>query len=144
MKVTLTKQTEDGRAREETIDFTHRPVLLDECIQALNIRPDGIYVDGTAGGGGHSSAIAAHLDAGRLTMNEAYELVCQFLLIWDCHYDHDMKMAGYADHELENTYTLGGCDGDGKPLFNELTRLFLRATREQRIIFPKINLVYLL
>ena len=66
MKVTLTKQTEDGRAREETIDFTHRPVLLDECIQALNIRPDGIYVDGTAGGGGHSSAIAAHLDTGRL------------------------------------------------------------------------------
>lgn len=66
MKVKLTKQTADGQSREETIDFTHRPVLLDECIQGLNIRPDGIYVDGTAGGGGHSSAIASCLTTGRL------------------------------------------------------------------------------
>ena len=49
-----------------------------------------------------------------------------------------MKMVGYADHELENTYVLGGCDSDGKPLFNELTELFLRANREKKIIFPKI------
>lgn len=85
------------------------------------------------------SFLRADLDAGRLTMNEAYELVCQFLLIWDCHYDHDMKMAGYADHELENTYTLGGCDDNGKPLYNEMTSLFLRATRNEGIIFPKIK-----
>ena len=44
----------------------HRPVLLDETIDALNIRPDGIYLDGTAGGGGHSYAIASRLDGGRL------------------------------------------------------------------------------
>ena len=79
------------------------------------------------------------LKAGRLTEEEAYHLICHFLLLWDCHYDHDMPMEGYADHELENTYTLGGCDRDGKPLFNELTRLFLRATREQTVIFPKIK-----
>ena len=79
------------------------------------------------------------LAKGMLTEEEAYELICQFLLIWDCHYDHDMIMAGYADHELENTYTLGGCDGDGLPLYNEVTRLFLRATREEKIIFPKIK-----
>ena len=48
------------------IQFSHRPVLLDECMEALAIRPDGIYVDGTAGGGGHSSAIAARLQHGRL------------------------------------------------------------------------------
>jgi len=83
--------------------------------------------------------LRADLDAGRLTEDEAYDLVSQFLLIWDCHYDHDMKMEGYADHELENTYTLGGCDADGKPLCNELTLLFLRATREHGIIFPKIK-----
>lgn len=46
------------------MEFSHIPVLLDECIEGLNIRPDGIYVDGTAGGAGHSSAIAARLGAG--------------------------------------------------------------------------------
>ena len=76
---------------------------------------------------------------GRITEAEAYRLICEFLLLWDCHYDHDMPMEGYADHELENTYTLGGCDEDGAPLFNDLTRLFLRAAREEKIIFPKIK-----
>lgn len=52
---------------EETISFSHRPVLLEECLEGLAIRPDGIYVDGTAGGAGHSSAIAAKLSSkGRL------------------------------------------------------------------------------
>lgn len=48
------------------VNFSHTPVLLDEVIEALNIRPDGIYVDGTAGGAGHSSAIAERLTTGRL------------------------------------------------------------------------------
>lgn len=47
-------------------EFHHVSVLLDECIDALNIRPDGIYVDGTLGGAGHSSQIAARLTTGRL------------------------------------------------------------------------------
>ena len=47
-------------------DFYHVSVLLDECIEGLNIRPDGIYVDGTLGGAGHSSQIAARLTSGRL------------------------------------------------------------------------------
>ena len=51
---------------EKKIEFSHRSVLLDECIEGLAIRPDGIYVDGTAGGGGHSSEIASHLTGGRL------------------------------------------------------------------------------
>ncbi len=44
----------------------HRPVLLSQTIEALNIRPDGVYLDGTAGGGGHSYAIASRLTTGRL------------------------------------------------------------------------------
>ena len=47
-------------------EFHHVSVLLDECIENLNIRPDGIYVDGTLGGAGHSSQIAARLTTGRL------------------------------------------------------------------------------
>ena len=47
-------------------EFHHVSVLLDECIHALNIKPDGIYVDGTLGGAGHSSQIAARLTTGRL------------------------------------------------------------------------------
>ena len=49
------------------MEFSHIPVLLEECIEGLDIRPDGVYVDGTAGGAGHSSAIAARLNEnGRL------------------------------------------------------------------------------
>ena len=51
---------------EESINFSHRSVLLDECIEALDIKPDGIYIDGTAGGGGHSFAIASRLTTGKL------------------------------------------------------------------------------
>lgn len=47
-------------------EFHHVPVLLKACIRGLNIRPDGIYVDGTLGGAGHSSHIAAQLTSGRL------------------------------------------------------------------------------
>lgn len=52
---------------EENIKFSHRSVLLEECMEGLNIRPDGIYIDGTAGGAGHSSVIASRLgEGGRL------------------------------------------------------------------------------
>ena len=47
-------------------NFHHISVLLDECIEGLNIKPDGIYVDGTLGGAGHSSQIAKRLTTGRL------------------------------------------------------------------------------
>ena len=47
-------------------EFHHVSVLLDECIEALNIKPEGIYVDGTLGGAGHSSRIAAKLTTGHL------------------------------------------------------------------------------
>ena len=46
--------------------FHHVSVLLDECIDGLNIKPDGIYVDGTLGGAGHSAEIAKRLTTGRL------------------------------------------------------------------------------
>ena len=45
-------------------EFTHRPVLLDECIENLNIRPDGVYLDGTLGRAGHSWEIVRRLNVG--------------------------------------------------------------------------------
>ena len=47
-------------------EFIHRPVLLDECIEAMNIRPGGTYLDGTLGRAGHSREIARRLTTGRL------------------------------------------------------------------------------
>ena len=48
------------------MELTHKPVLLNECLEGLNIRPDGIYVDGTLGRAGHSREIARRLTTGRL------------------------------------------------------------------------------
>lgn len=49
------------------MEFSHKPVLFAETVEALQIKPNGVYVDGTAGGGGHSAAIAARLsESGRL------------------------------------------------------------------------------
>ena len=44
-----------------TIEFSHVPVLYEECMEHLNIKPDGIYVDGTLGGGGHAYGIGERL-----------------------------------------------------------------------------------
>ena len=44
------------------MEFRHKPVLLKECIEGLNIKKDGIYVDGTLGGAGHSIEILKKLD----------------------------------------------------------------------------------
>ena len=48
------------------MDFSHYPVMFSECIEGLNIKPNGIYVDCTAGGGGHSEGILKSLENGKL------------------------------------------------------------------------------
>ena len=48
------------------MEYTHKPVLLNECLDGLNIRPDGVYVDGTLGRAGHSLEIVKRLTTGRL------------------------------------------------------------------------------
>ena len=48
------------------MEFQHKSVLLSQCLEALAVKPDGIYLDGTLGGAGHSSQIAKRLTTGRL------------------------------------------------------------------------------
>lgn len=52
------------------MEFKHIPVMLNECIDGLNIKGNGVYLDGTLGGGGHSLEIARRLDSGRLIAND--------------------------------------------------------------------------
>ena len=46
------------------MEFKHYSVMLNECLDGLNIKPDGIYVDGTLGGAGHSLQIVKKLTSG--------------------------------------------------------------------------------
>ena len=68
------------------MEYTHKPVLLSECLEALRIRPDGIYVDGTLGRAGHSIEIARRLTTGRLVCidqdREAIEAARERLAPW--------------------------------------------------------------
>lgn len=61
----MVEHTRSGEP-EQTNAAYHIPVLLNETIEALNIHPEGLYLDGTAGGGGHSFAIVSRLSTGRL------------------------------------------------------------------------------
>lgn len=81
----------------------------------------------------------ADVEQGRLTKEEAYELVKQFLLLGDMQYDKNTSVNGENDHELEMGICLGGCDPDGNPVYNELTSMFIRAHHEMKCVFPKIH-----
>lgn len=82
----------------EYLEFKHKPVLLNECIEGLNIKPDGIYVDGTLGGAGHSREILKKLSSNGLLIGidrdeEALEAAKQNLKEFDnvkyIHGNHD-------------------------------------------------------
>ncbi len=76
---------------------------------------------------------------GRLTKEEAYELIKQFMVMGDMQYDKDTVVSGENDHELEMGVCIGGCDEEGNPVYNELTSMFIKAQSEMKCIFPKIH-----
>ncbi len=80
------------------MEFKHIPVLLNECIEGLNIKPDGIYVDGTLGGAGHSSQILNKLspkgtligiDRDEEALSAAKEKLKQYSNVCYVHGNHD-------------------------------------------------------
>lgn len=81
----------------------------------------------------------ADLEAGRITREDAYELIKQFFVLGDMQYDKDTIVCGENDQELEMGVTLGGCDSEGKPVYNELTSMFIQAQRDTNSIYPKIH-----
>ena len=87
------------------MEFNHISVLLNECIEGLNINPNGIYVDGTAGGGGHSAEILKKLDCGKLIS-----------------IDRDPDSITTISERFKNepnSIIVNGCFGDMKKLLND-------------------------
>ena len=87
------------------MEFNHISVLLNECIEGLNINPNGIYVDGTAGGGGHSAEILKKLDCGKL-------------ISIDREPDAITTISERFKNE-PNSIIVNGCFGDMKKLLND-------------------------
>ena len=80
------------------MDFQHKPVMLNECIEGLNIKPEGIYIDGTLGGAGHSKEILKKLsnkglligiDRDQEALNAAKENLKEFTNVKYIHDNHD-------------------------------------------------------
>lgn len=87
------------------MEFNHISVLLNECIEGLSINPNGIYVDGTAGGGGHSAEILKKLDCGKLIS-----------------IDRDPDAITTISERFKNepnSIIVNGCFGDMKKLLND-------------------------
>ena len=59
------------------MEFRHEPVLLQEVLWWMNVRPDGVYCDGTLGGGGHRNAAGAQIQDGNI--DTVYEMLLEIL-----------------------------------------------------------------
>ena len=96
------------------MEFEHVPVLYDEVMEALNIKADGTYVDGTAGGGGHASGIASQLSKEGLLIavdrdSEALEAAEKRLATYECR--KKLLHTNYSDTDAIREAAGGGIDG---------------------------------
>ena len=102
------------------------------------------YVDGLGNQAlGHPDAwcidfYRADLVAGRITEAEMRDLVARFVIYADCHEAGSEPVDSYDDQEVEIQLTLGGCQADGKPVWNELTKAFLQAHFACDCVYPKM------
>lgn len=93
-------------------------------------RPDAWLID----------SYRREIAAGTLTEEEARDLVRRFMIQAECHHDGLIPVDSYVDHEMETPLTLGGCDAAGKPVYNELTRMFLDEHFAMKLVFPKLHM----
>ena len=77
--------------------------------------------------------------SGVLAEDEARDLVARWLIHADEHLDTHLTIDAYSDQEAEIPVTLGGCDAEGCPVWNELTRMFLDAHIALDCVFPKLH-----
>lgn len=96
------------------MEFEHVPVLYDEVMEALNIKADGTYVDGTAGGGGHASGIASQLSKEGLLIavdrdSEALQAAEKRLASYECR--KKLLHTNYSDTDAIKEAAGGGVDG---------------------------------
>ena len=92
-------------------------------------RPDAWFID----------MYRREIAAGSLTEAEARDLVSRFLVIADCHEADSTPLVSYDDQEAEIPLTLGGCDENGEPVYNELTKMFLDAHLACDCVYPKLH-----
>ena len=80
---------------------------------------------------------AHDLKTGRTTREEARDLIARFLAVSDARFG--MRKAGPFHVGTNTTVVIGGCDRDGKPVFNDVTRIILEAHRALKLVDPKLN-----
>lgn len=94
------------------MEFEHIPVLLNECLDGLSIKPDGIYIDGTCGGAGHSAEIAKRLEAGRLIGIDRDPYAVKTASERLKNYNAVVLHGNYSDiTELAQSLDISSCDG---------------------------------
>ena len=81
----------------------------------------------------------ADVAAGRITEAEARDLLCRFMLLSDCTEDGFTEADSSMAHEKDAPVTFGGCDDDGRPVWNELTRMVLEEHQRMAVISPKLH-----
>lgn len=101
---------------------------------------DGLYTYSI----GHPDAMLAELyqkdiAEGRLSKDEAYDFISRYLIAYDCHYNGMKKVEARSDHEMEAPLTIGGCNSQGKEIFNDITQMILKAHRENDLVYPKLH-----
>ena len=98
------------------------------CIFSLG-RPDAMLYD----------LYKADISSGRMTVQDARDLVARWLIHADAHMDTNLTIDSYSDQEAEIPMSLGGCDKDGNPVWNELTEMFLDAHLGCGCVYPKLH-----
>ena len=101
------------------MEYTHKPVLLDACIQALNIRPDGVYVDGTLGRAGHSLEIARRLTTGRLICIDRDQAAIDAAKVRLAPYLDRVTLVHSNFSELKEVLSAAGVSGADGMLFDQ-------------------------